>query len=117
MELKDYIEEGVEVKGSLAALARYLDQGETAVREAKAHKRGIPSYACVKLADLINRDPLLVIAAMELVTEKREERKAIWQSFVTRSGGAVHPIIAALVVTSLSLITKVTDLGNVIYNS
>lgn len=115
MEQRDYIEAGAKLKGSLASLARHLDQGETAMREAKAHKRGMPVYACVKLAQLIKVDPLQVIAASELVTEKKEERKAIWLPFV--SGNMAHPVAAALIATGLTVLNTVTELGNLLYNS
>ncbi|MDD3483149.1 hypothetical protein [Azovibrio restrictus] len=115
MEQRDYIEEGVKLKGSLAALGRYLDQGESPMRSAKNHKCGLPVYACVKLAQLIKVDPLQVIAASELVTEKKEERKAVWLPFV--SGNMAHPVAAALIATGLTVLNTVTELGNLLYNS
>jgi hypothetical protein len=85
MELKDFIDTGAEKRGSIASLARYLDQGETALRDARKKKRGLPAYACIKLAEYIGVEPIQVIAASELVTEKREERREIFQRFL---GGA-----------------------------
>lgn len=82
MELKDYIETGVRKRGSLSSLARYLDQADSSLREAKNQRRGLPVYACMKLAEYIGADPLQVIAASELVTEKREERKEIFKRFL-----------------------------------
>ena len=49
---------------------------------AKAQQRGLPNYACVILAKLLGVPPIEVIAANELVTEKREERRAEWLPFV-----------------------------------
>ncbi|GEM_PF-1862909 len=79
MKLENYIEKGIEKTGSGAELARQLDIASTNIFNAKAGQRGLPSYVCVKLAEIIDADPLEVIAASELVTEKKEERKEIWK--------------------------------------
>jgi len=115
MELRDYIEKGLEGFGTATALAQFLGMNPNALRDAKAHRVGLPSYACVKLAQLIKVDPLEVIAASELVTEKKEERKAIWLPFV--SGNMAHPVAAALIATGLTVLNTVTELGNLLYNS
>lgn len=93
MEQRDYIEQGVAVKGSLAALGRFLDQGESPMRSARNHKCGLPVYACIKLAELIGVTPLEIIAASELVTEKREERRAVFLPFVQQMGRHSHQVV------------------------
>ena len=82
MELRNYIEAGIEKCGSVISLAKQLGQHETTITNAKAHRRGLPNYACVVLADLIGVERIEVIAASELVTEKHEERRAVWLPFV-----------------------------------
>jgi hypothetical protein len=92
MELKNYIEQGEKKTGSRKHLAEALEQNPNAITGAKAHRQGLPNYACIKLADLIGVDRLAVIAASELVTEKKPERKAVWHPFVQ---AAANPPAAA----------------------
>lgn len=60
-----------------------LGQEREALSGAKASRRGLPAYACIKLAKLIGVEPISVIAASELVTEKKEERRAEWLPLLT----------------------------------
>lgn len=82
MELRDYIEAGIEKCESVVSLAKQLGQADTTITNAKAHRRGLPNYACVKLADLLGTERIEVIAASELVTEKNPERREVWLPFV-----------------------------------
>lgn len=77
MEMRDFIEAGIAKCGTAVELGKVIEQHQNAVRDAKGHRRGLPVYACIRLAHLIEADPLAVIAASELVTEKKEERRAI----------------------------------------
>lgn len=83
MELRDYINLGIERTGSVTALANYLDINPNSVTNAKAHARGLPNDACFKLAELLKADVRGVIAASELATEKKEDKRAFWRPFVT----------------------------------
>lgn len=105
MEQRDYIEKGIAKKGSLAALGRFLDQGESPMRSARNHKCGLPVYACIKLAELIEVPPLEVIAASELVTEKREERRAVFLPFVQQIGRHGHQVVIGA--TSIVVVSRV----------
>lgn len=96
MELRDYIAAGIEKCGTAVSLAKLLDQNPTVIGNAKAHQRGLPVYACIKLAELIDAEPLEIIAASELVTEKREDRKAVFRPFV-QMGRLAHPMIVGIV--------------------
>jgi len=82
MELKDYIEAGINKFGTAVSLAKQLGQNANLVRDAKAHRKGLPNYACVMLADLLEVERIEVIAASELVTEKNPERQKVWLPFV-----------------------------------
>ena len=82
MELRDYIEAGIKKCGTAVSLAKLLGQNANLVRDAKAHRKGLPNYACVKLADLLGTERIEVIAASELVTEKNPERQKVWLPFV-----------------------------------
>lgn len=81
MELHDYIEAGLAAKNGREALATFLGLEPNNITGAKAHRRGLPNDACVKLARLIGVEPLAVIAASELATEKKPERREFWLSF------------------------------------
>lgn len=109
MELRDYIEAGIKKRETAVSLAEELEQDATALRNAKAHRRGLPVYACIKLANLIGADPLEIIAASELVTEKREDRKAIFRPFV-QMGRLAHPmsVTIATIATALAAIFETT---------
>lgn len=62
--------------------------------------RGLPVYACIELARLIEVDPMEVIAASELVTEKNEKRKAIFLPFVHMAGYAQPMVLAGVAATT-----------------
>lgn len=82
MTLSDYIEAGIKAAGTGRALAAMLGIGSNELSDAKAQRRGLPNHACVKLAGLLNEKALTVIAANELATEKKEEKRAFWSSFL-----------------------------------
>lgn len=89
MELRAYISKGEDIKKSGKALADFLGVTAPDLSSAKAGRRGLPAYACVKLAQLIGEDERCVIAASELVTEKNPERRAVWLPFVTETADAM----------------------------
>ena len=82
MELKDYIENAEKSAGGRQPLADILGQNADAITGAKAHRRGLPNFACIKIADMLGVDRLEVIAASELVTEKKPERREVWLPIV-----------------------------------
>lgn len=79
MSLRNYIERAEAAAGSQKALGELIGQNPSNIRSAKAGTQGLPAYACVLIADLIGEDEILVIAASELATEKRANRRAIWE--------------------------------------
>mgnify|MGYP000859937224 CR=1 FL=1 len=98
MELRDYIEIGSEKAGSLTALGKKLDLSQPNMSHAKAMKKALPIDAAMKLADYIGADLRSVIAANELVTEKKEEKKNYWMQFVKSANAAI--MIVTLGVTN-----------------
>ena len=98
MELRDYIKIGSEKAGSLTALGKMLDLSQPNMSHAKAMKKALPIDAAIKLADYIGADLRSVIAANELVTEKKEEKKNYWMQFVKSANAAI--MIVALTVTT-----------------
>ena len=85
MDIKIYIERGEKKAGKQIELARFLGIRDTTLRLAKSGKMGLPDAICIKLADYIEADRLEVIAASNLVTEKDEERRKIFESCFTRA--------------------------------
>ncbi|TFH07607.1 MAG: hypothetical protein E4H07_08890 [Nitrosomonadales bacterium] len=80
MNLKEYIEMGEDAAGNQVKLASYLEQNDSNMRKMKQNKRCIPDPMCIKLAHLIGVDPLHVIAASNLVTEKNSGRRKLLES-------------------------------------
>lgn len=89
MDLKTLIEKAEKEAGSQKALALRIGQSESNIRAAKGHSRGLPDYACVMIAELIGEEPITVIAASNLATEKKEERREIWRPFVARAASVI----------------------------
>jgi plasmid maintenance system antidote protein VapI len=85
MELREIIEAGIRAKGSVNALADYLGIARQHVSNAKAHQRGLPNDACMKLAKLLEIPLETVIGASELATERKEDKRAFWLPFVTNA--------------------------------
>jgi hypothetical protein len=101
MELCELIEKGAAKAGSIAALARELGSTREITSAAKSHRRPLPLDAAVKLADYIGEDRLAVIAANELTTEKKEDKRAFWSPFV-QSAKAASVALAFIAVTSFA---------------
>lgn len=89
MELKTLIERAEKAAGSQKALGLMIGQAPGNLRSAKAGLQGLPDHVCVKLAELIEVEPMVVIAASRLVTEKREEVRKIWHPFVARAASVI----------------------------
>lgn len=85
MELKKYIEMGEKAAGGPLNLAAFLGQYDSNIRNMKKGKVGLPNALCIKLADLIGEPRLEVIAASELVTEKNEDRRKIFESCFSKA--------------------------------
>ena len=77
MELKDYINMGEVEAGTQVKLATILDIKDANIRRSKRGITPLPDPVCIVLANLIKVDPLKVIAASNLVTEKNPKRRKI----------------------------------------
>jgi plasmid maintenance system antidote protein VapI len=91
MELRDYIDEGTNIIGSQKGLAEAIGQYPSTLRRVRVNRKGLPIDACIKLAKIIDADPLEVIAASELVTEKKPEKRAFWAPFCGTRKDSLHP--------------------------
>ncbi|MCL2875458.1 MAG: hypothetical protein FWF12_04010 [Betaproteobacteria bacterium] len=76
--LADYIKTAANKAGSLSALSRLLTMNQPDISKAANGRGRIPLTAAVQLADYIEADPLAVISANELVTERKPEKRAFW---------------------------------------
>ncbi|SDY72960.1 hypothetical protein [Nitrosomonas sp. Nm33] len=106
-ELKDFIEIGVEKARTQIELAKRIGILDVNLRMAKAGKRGLPIDVCILLADYIKVDRLEVIAASNLVTEKDERRRRIFESCFKKSNSVAASILMASIVTLVLLIAPV----------
>ena len=93
---------GEKKAGKQAELAKYLNVRYTTIGLVKSGKRGLPEALCIKLADYIGVNPLQVIAASNLITEKDEERRKIFESCFTRAASVIFALAA---VTSSALLS------------
>lgn len=98
MEMKKYIEMGEKIAGKQTELAKVLGISESYLRVAKAGRNGLNDAVCIKLADFIKVDRLEVIAASNLVTEKDEGRRKIFESCFKKvsNGVAVSGLFISL---------------------
>lgn len=80
MEMKKYIELGEKKAGKQIELAKILGVRDSTIRLVKTGHSRLPDALCIKLADFIEVDRLEVIAASNLMTEKNEERRKIFES-------------------------------------
>jgi hypothetical protein len=111
MELREYMEIGAEKAGSLTALGKILGQTQPRMSNAKAHKEKLPLDAAARLADYINADLKALIAANELVTEKKAEKLAYWKPFAEHAK-AMTLLLAALLFVTLEMTYPQNALAN-----
>lgn len=101
MDLRNLIEAGSKKAGEQKALASFIDIPEKNLSDAKAGRRGLPDYACIRLANYLGIDPIKVIAASALVTEKNEERRKVFYPFVMGRAAMIAAMTALLGTTAL----------------
>ena len=80
MEMKNFIEQAERKAGKQVELAKTLGVTAGYLRAVKAGKKGFSTDMCIVLADYIGADRLEVIAASNLVTEKDERKRKIFES-------------------------------------
>lgn len=88
MEMKTYIEKAEKKAGKQIELAKKLGISDAYIRMVKTGRRGFSDDICIKLADYIGEDRLEVIAASNLVTEKDEEKRKIFESCFKKTSQA-----------------------------
>lgn len=104
MEMRNYIEIGEKKAGKQTELAKILGIRDSYLRQAKLGKSGLPDAVCIELADYINVDRIEVVAASNLVTEKDERRRKVFEKCLKKSSNAaVNMLIASIVTTILTM--------------
>jgi DNA-binding XRE family transcriptional regulator len=96
MEMKNYIEKAEKKAGKQTELANMLGITASYIRMVKAGKKGFPIETCIVLADYINEDRLEVIAASNLVTEKDDRKRKIFESCFEKTNRAASFLIAVI---------------------
>jgi hypothetical protein len=104
VEIRDYIEEAQKNYGTLIEVATKIGVRPQHLSNAKSGQRGLPVYACIKLAGLLAIEPMEVIAASELVTETHEDRIEIFRPFVQAARLVQHLMIAGFTVMTAAAI-------------
>ena len=102
MEMKNFIEQAERKAGKQVELAKTLGVTAGYLRAVKAGKKGFSTDMCIVLADYIGADRLEVIAASNLVTEKDERKRKIFESCFSTAASLT---IAAFFVTLITIMT------------
>lgn len=99
MLINEYIEKAEKKAGKQIELAKILGTTSSYIRMVKAGKRGFPDDICIQLADFIEADRLEVIAASNLVTEKDEKKRKVFESCFRKVAGIAAAAIIASILT------------------
>ncbi|SFI45401.1 helix-turn-helix transcriptional regulator [Nitrosomonas sp. Nm34] len=101
MNIKTFIEMGEKKAGKQIELAKMLGVTDSYLRTVKTGRNGLNDAVCIELAKYIEVDPLEVIAASNLVTEKDERRRKVFESCLKNSRSAAAGVTIALLVTTV----------------
>lgn len=104
MDMKNYIEQAEKKAGKQTELAKLLGVSASYLRLIKAGKNGLSADMCIVLADYIGADRLQVIAASNLVTERDEKKRKIFESCFRK----VASVAAVAAVTSILTLSNVS---------
>lgn len=94
MDIKDLLEKAEERTEGRKGLAKLLGISANALTDAKAHRRPLPDYACIRLARFVGLPEIEVMAASALATETHQDRRDLWRPFAERL--ARHATLASL---------------------
>jgi len=78
------------------AMAKWLGVGRAAVSNWRVGRNVIDDYAAAKIAEVLELNPMEIIAAANIEREKDEERKRFWQKYWERLGGIAAGFILAV---------------------
>jgi len=74
-------------------LADALGVHPNVLTSAKRGARGLPAFACFRLAEILAIDPVEVIAVSELITEKDEEKRQVFIPFLRHAAGIMGVVV------------------------
>lgn len=94
--MRAIIEKGEGIANGRKELATLLEVHPQALTDAKKGKCGLPTHACAKLAEITGNTFAEVVAASELATEKKPERREFWQKILGQSVTAGVVLVAVL---------------------
>ena len=103
MKMKTFIEAAEKKAGKQFELARILEISDAYIRMVKSGKRSFSDDVCIQLADYIGADRLEVIAANNLVTEKDEKKRKIFESCFNKAASVTA---AALILGASTIMTQ-----------
>lgn len=104
MDMRTYIEMGEKKAGKQAELAKVLGISESYIRVAKAGRNGLPDAICFVLAGYIGVEEASVIAASNLVTEKKEDRRKVFENYLKKTGErTLKTIMGGLIISMLTM--------------
>ncbi|MEW6563603.1 MAG: YdaS family helix-turn-helix protein [Pseudomonadota bacterium] len=98
MNISEIIEKAADKVGGQKKLAEMLEIHPNNLTNVKRGERGLPAHACAKLAEITGYSFVEVVAASELATEKKEERRKYWESLLKQTTTAT---LATVFLTSL----------------
>lgn len=99
MKMKTFIEAAEKKAGKQVELAKILEISDAYIRMVKSGKRSFSDDVCIQLADYIGADRLEVIAANNLVTEKDEKKRKIFESCFRKVAGVAAATVIASILT------------------
>lgn len=107
--MNEFIEAAEKKAGKKAELAKILKISDGYIRMVKTGRRGFSDDVCIRLADYIGANRLEVIAASNLVTEKDEEKRKIFESCFTTAASVIFLTVTVGNTDLLSLDTNTSD--------
>lgn len=104
MDMRTYIEKGEKKAGKQIELARILGISDAYIRNAKNGRSGLPDAICYKLAEYIEEEIGNVVAASNLVTEKDESRRKVFENYLKKTGErTLKTIMGGLIISMLTM--------------
>lgn len=105
MKMNDYLEKAQKKAGSQIKLAKILGISDRYIRLVRDGERSLADDVCIQLADYIGADRLEVIAASNLVTEKDEKKRKVFESCFSGASRAASLLVAMVLVAVISIVT------------
>ena len=89
------------------ALAKWLEIHQAKISECRSGKRQLDNYTAARLANLLEINPLEIIATSEMEREKDSDRRGFWEQVRKRGVSSVLGI--TLLFSNLTIIHEVAE--------